>query len=368
MDKLISLETTLSVNGVHFSGEHHFTFVNGKKYSFVKGYLGILPARFQHPLYNVKRDQTGCYLIREIQEGKTYAGSSEKIYKRISRHKEWLLGLKAHPNKVFNEIVKDRNPLDFELIIFFTNTREEAYELEQFFVNMYKETNQLINIAHDVRYAMRGHQFSEEHKNKISEANKGREVDEKARLNISLARKLSQKASLQMTSLHAEKRRRVSVRGVVYESITVACKALAMSETALRKATRDPKSDICFIDDVKSPLAGRSLSEEQRAKLSSLRKNNEAAQQQLASIRHLTQKKIVLNAVLYESITQAARETGIGESTIRRQLRENNFPKDEHGRYVVDYKYPRKKPVLNYNFKEENHEQHSFRMHGFSRC
>lgn len=344
MDKLISLETTLSVNGVHFSGEHHFTFVNGKKYSFVKGYLGILPARFQHPLYNVKRDQTGCYLIREIQEGKTYAGSSEKIYKRISRHKEWLLGLKAHPNKVFNEIVKDRNPLDFELIIFFTNTREEAYELEQFFVNMYKETNQLINIAHDVRYAMRGHQFSEEHKNKISEANKGREVDEKARLNISIARKSSEKAILQTSLLHARKRRRVSIGSTVYESITVACKALAMSETALRKATRDPKSDICFIDDVKSPLAGRSLSEEQRAKLSSLRKNNEAAQQQLASIRHLTQKKIVLNDVLYESITQAARETKIGESTIRRRLRETNFPKNQEGNYVVFYQYSRKKP------------------------
>lgn len=343
MDTIIPLSDILNINDIHYGGGCHFTFIDNIKYPFIKGYLNSSPSSYQHPLYHVKKQkQNGCYLIREIQEGKVYVGSSEETYNRVSKHK-WHIAKRYHENKVFNEIVKDRNPLDFELIIFFTNTREEAYELEQFFVNMYKETNQLINIAHDVRYAMRGHQFSEEHKNKISEANKGREVDEKARLNISIARKSSEKAILQTSLLHARKRRRVSIGSTVYESITVACKALAMSETALRKATRDPKSDICFIDDVKSPLAGRSLSEEQRAKLSSLRKNNEAAQQQLASIRHLTQKKIVLNDVLYESITQAARETKIGESTIRRRLRETNFPKNQEGNYVVFYQYSRKK-------------------------
>lgn len=344
MDNLIALNDVINLNDSHYSGGSHYTVIQNSHYSFIKGFLSTLPARFMHPLFHVKKEQCACYLIRETQDGKIYVGSSSKIYKRITRHKEWILRLRRHPNKVLSQIAENRNPSDFELIIFFTSNREEAYRLEQFFVNRYKETDQLINIAYDVRHAMRGHIFSEEHKRKISEANTGRAIGEQTRLNISSSRRNSIKAQEQLAVLHAKKRRRIQVDGVEYESVAEASSRLGISECVLYKTAAKPGSKVKFLDNVKSPLSGRTLTPEQKLKLSLLRKNNESLKNQLSTIRHLTQKKIVLNDVLYESITQAARETKIGESTIRRRLRETNFPKNQEGNYVVFYQYSRKKP------------------------
>lgn len=70
-------------------------------------------------------------------------------------------------------------------------------------------------------------------------------------------------------------------------------------------------------------------------KFSETRKSSAAAKAQLESIRELVQKKILLNGVLYPSIVEAARQTGRGESTIRRRFKMYGHC-DPNGLYVLN--------------------------------
>ena len=45
------------------------------------------------------------------------------------------------------------------MFVIFAESRGEAFDLEQIFVSHFKDSGLLLNIAYDVRYAMRGHVF-----------------------------------------------------------------------------------------------------------------------------------------------------------------------------------------------------------------
>jgi hypothetical protein len=160
---------------------------------------------------------------------------------------------------------------------------------------------------------------------------------------MSQTRKTSEKALEQMAQVHARKRRRVMIEGTVYASLTEAGNCLGVSETVIRKMVKRHSAQSQFLDGEKSALVGRSLSDDSKHKLSLFRKNDQAAKDQLSSIRHLTQKKILLNGVLYDSITAAVKQTGLSEPTIHRELKKIDRAM-VGGVYVLNYVRSRKKP------------------------
>lgn len=335
MKQFISLDDVLKFNDTYFVGDCFYTFANKKQYPFIKGMLEYSPRKFQHPLYNVKKDHTATYIVREMYSGNVYVGSSEKVYDRIARHK-WHILRKQHSNSKFTELLQQTHIKNFDLIVIFTETREEAYDLEQYFVNMYKDTGLLINIAEDVRLPMRGCKLTEEHRQKISEANTGKIMSEEAKQKISYSRQSSEKAQLQIHEMISRKRRRILVNGIEYESLTQASQLSGMSLAMLRSALADNDPKVIWLSNNESPIKGRVLSEEHRRNLSISRKNNPKAKQQLESIRELTRRKIILNGVLYNSVLEASKAVGIGECTIHRKLREHK-DKFKDGPYVLDY-------------------------------
>lgn len=339
MKHFVSLDEVLKFNNAYYVGGCFYTnvvFSNiEKQYSFIKGMVEYSPRKFQHPLYSVKKDQSAAYIIREMCSGNVYVGSSEKVYTRVCKHK-WHIQRKQHDNSKFTELLQQTHIKNFDLIVIFTDTREEAYDLEQYFVNMYKDTGLLINIANDVRFAMRGRVLTDEHREKIREANTGKIMSDEARQKIALSRKQSVKAITQLQEMLNRKKRRISVNGVEYESLTQASEFSGMTLSMLRSALDENDPNVKWLSDNESPIKGRSLSEEHRRNLSMSRKNNPKAKQQLESIRELTRRKIILNGVLYNSVLEASKAVGIGECTIHRKLREHK-DKFKDGPYVLDY-------------------------------
>jgi group I intron endonuclease len=276
------------------------------------------------------------YLIRELINGKIYIGSSGKIYKRISRHKQDL-NLKFHPNSNFNKLLKETNIKNFELIVIFTDTREEAYDLEQLFVDKYKDTNLLLNTAHDVRFARLGAKNSEEHIQRMREFMSGRKASEQTRKLQSDFHKTNTRAIEQHKEIIEAKRRKISVYGTVYESITEAGNLSPYSHSFIRRRVRkndDP--NIYYLTDNVSPLLGRAISEEKKKALSEFRKNNLDAIEQFKLAREANKKKILLDGVLYSSVLEAVKQTGISEHAIHKQLKRTGG-KDCGDVYILNY-------------------------------
>ena len=94
-----------------------------------------------------------------------------------------------------------------------------------------------------------------------------------------------------------------------------------------------------WLADNASPLVGRTQTETHRQKLSAFRKTNAQAQAQFAAAAQKTQKKILLNGTLYDSVTAAVNATGISESAIHQNLNKQGA-RTEDGPYVLNYTKP----------------------------
>lgn len=343
MKQNIELDFILQFNNHHYSGDVFYCNINGKDYNFVKGYLTYNPRKYENSNYNVKNNNCGTYLIRELNTGKLYVGSSGRVYKRISRHKEFIISGK-HDNSNFDNLLKTTNIKDYELIVFFTANREEAYSLEQYFVDKYQDTGFLINIANDVKLARLGSKNTPEHNKIIGEYSKNRIYSDEDRKNISNIRKTNLKSIEQFKKVLNSKKIKISVFGVEYESITEAGLESPYSESYLRRQIKKGSKDIFYLSDNQSPLKGRNISLDKRQLLSDIRKTNPKLIAQFNSIRELTKKKIRLNGVLYNSVGQASKENGISESVIFRKLRESKN-KEVNGIYFLDYVKPQTKKI-----------------------
>lgn len=345
MKQYIDLDSILQFNNNHYSGDVFYCNIEGKDYNFIKGFLSYNPRKYGNNNYTVKNNNCGTYLIRELNTGKLYIGSSGRVYKRISRHKEFIVSRK-HDNSNFNDLLKTTNIKDYELIVFFTSNREEAYLLEQYFVDKYKDTGYLLNIANDVKLARLGAKNTTEHNRILSECSKNRVYTDKDRTKISNIRKTNLKSIEQFKKILDAKKVKVSVNGVEYESITEAGIKSPYSESSIRrKLSRGGDDKIFHLTTKESPLKGRTIPDWHKRRLSEIRKSNPVFIHQLNSAKELTKKKIQLNEKMYSSITEAVKATGFSESVIHRKLRET-ADKQNKEFYVLEYKKPQLKKVM----------------------
>ena len=351
MKKLIELDQLLQFNNEHYFGNVHYCSINGKEYNFIKGYLTYNPRKFENSLYGLNVISSATYLIRELNTGDTYVGSSGKIYNRLSKQKA-MINEKNHSNANFNKLLEITNVKNFELIVFFTSDREEAFSLEQYFVDRFLNTNFLLNIAKDVKFYVSpnfnriGAKNSPEQIKLLADLARNRIFTDEDRMKISISRKSNQKTIDQFTKVLESKRRRISVDGVEYESLTEAGINSPYSESSLRRTlSRGDNENILYLSDNESPLKGRSLPDWHKQRLSEVRKTNSAFIDQLNSIRDLTKKKIQINGTMYDSITEAAKLTGISESVIYRKLKETN-DKQNNEFYILNYVKPQLRKLM----------------------
>lgn len=130
------------------------------------------------------------YTITSVSTGKTYVGSTGCIYYRLRSH-IGNLRRNVHPNRSLQAAYNRDSNLKFHFIL--TDTREQAYDLEQEMMDKYRSQGLLFNRATDARYSGKAHKHtpeaiekiriassqrrhSEYSKKLIGEASKGRSV------------------------------------------------------------------------------------------------------------------------------------------------------------------------------------------------
>lgn len=120
-----------------------------------------------------KQKQPGVYTITFLNYNKVYVGSTGDLYSRYLAHL-WHLNNNRHWNKHLQNVFNK----DPEIKFFFlpTETREQAYEVEQELIDNYKPTGLLFNIATDARNSGISYQHTEEAKKKIGDSHRGRKL------------------------------------------------------------------------------------------------------------------------------------------------------------------------------------------------
>lgn len=86
----------------------------------------------------------GAYILTDSRTGKFYVGSSGDVRKRIERHCRDLRNNQHHCGPL--QFLWNKNGRLIETI-FHTFTREEAYLLEQDFIDRFKDSDKLLNIG-----------------------------------------------------------------------------------------------------------------------------------------------------------------------------------------------------------------------------
>lgn len=90
----------------------------------------------------------GVYLIKHLKSKKFYVGSTVDLQSRVIRHKTDLTRDK-HPNHFLQKAYNADRRVEYYLYI--TETRDEAYDLEQEFLDKFHASGEIFNIATDAR-------------------------------------------------------------------------------------------------------------------------------------------------------------------------------------------------------------------------
>ena len=112
----------------------------------------------------------GIYVITNMVSGKVYIGSTTDVRIRRKQH-IWALRKGNHDNSHLQRSWNKYGEDTFEFgILEYIGSLEELVKAEQFWMDIYREEGtELYNFGTAADNAMRGHNFSEEHRRKIGE-------------------------------------------------------------------------------------------------------------------------------------------------------------------------------------------------------
>lgn len=306
----------------------------------------------------IAKQDIGTYLLHNKETGHAYVGSGI-LRKRHNDH-FWLLKNNEHYNpKLQNAFNKNPN---FDFIPIVTDDREIARDLEQSIINEYHSNPLLLNISIDARYCNNGLPMSDEHKEKISQALKGRQPSPqaisaaiKAHKGIPLATETKEKLRLANLgkTLSDETRQKMSASrtGIPHsnewnENIRQALKgkkpsdhtisaAIAANKNRIRSEEEIQKRSNTQKERMQNPeikqktiqaLIGRPVSIETRKKLSESNRGQTRSVESVERARLNRQKPIIVNNKTYSFLDDAVEDLGISKSTLIRRLDSNDFP------------------------------------------
>lgn len=186
------------------------------------------------------RKESGVYTLTVQKTGQVYVGSTTDIHRRMIQHSH---GFRhgTHSNANLREAVSSGG----DVILDFTpvdGSLEEIRSAEEDAIKHHLEAGNLLNVSLKPDCPMYGARHSDESKQKIAEANKGKVVSEETKI----------RRSQSMVGVkHTEMRRRnvsdaktkysIEVDGVVYKNAEEAAKALGLkSKGAVRNRCLSP--------------------------------------------------------------------------------------------------------------------------------
>jgi group I intron endonuclease len=168
-----------------------------------------------------KRGTSGVYAICNSENGKVYIGSSVNMYNRWYSHRGKLL-IGTHPNKYLQNAYF-KNPESLECVVVEeTKSRADLFVKEQMWIDFYRAHDRMFGYNHQPKAGKSnlGLSPSEETKQKLRDANKGRILGEWTKdrcLNISKA--LKGRPSPHIGKIHSDKtRKRMSEGRIRYFS------------------------------------------------------------------------------------------------------------------------------------------------------
>lgn len=233
----------------------------------------------------MENKQCGAYILTHVDTGIFYVGSTGDFVSRKGDHYH-LLRHDKHHSRILQQVYNDNQNISFQF--FPTETREDAYDLEQKLLDDNSRNNRMSNIAINSRLATKGLYMSPEQKAKISTAGLGRKHTEETKQKISEAHigictdanreHLRQLAESQSgVPLSAEHRANISAGGLGRkfspehkDNIALALKGKKKSPTAIAnnaKARLGFKQSPEAIEKIKLASTGRFVSQATRDKI-----------------------------------------------------------------------------------------------------
>lgn len=128
---------------------------------------------------------SGVYIITNTVNGNRYIGSSIDIHRRWWQHRSQLCK-GTHGNQILQRAWDKYGESSFEFSILLLCSETDTLLNEQQCLDTFHPE---YNICISVTASMLGRKFSEEHRHKIGEANKGRVMSDEQKLKLSEAHK-----------------------------------------------------------------------------------------------------------------------------------------------------------------------------------
>lgn len=193
----------------------------------------------------MEEKECGAYVITHMESGKRYIGSTSDLRARKTVHMAYL-NTGTHVNQALQEAFNSDPDLEFRF--YPTETREEAYDIEQLLLDRNHGKPDCLNIASNARLPWLGRKHTEETKAKMSETASQRpdlSDEEKQRLRIlRVGIPHSDEVRSRMSESHKGKpspaARPVMVNGVLYRSGLEAARMLGMPASTVKKKLNDP--------------------------------------------------------------------------------------------------------------------------------
>jgi predicted GIY-YIG superfamily endonuclease len=185
--------------------------------------------QFTSPLNRTSTlQQPGAYVIIHKTSKRFYIGSTSDLYGRKLTH-ESELRRGVHPNHRLQRAY-DSDP-NLLFLIYPTDDREEAYRQEQELLDRYFPQNMTFNIAKDAKVSLpgMGAVFTEEHRQRISQARMGITLSAETRAKVSQTKR--------------SKSRKLSIGGVIYDGMMYAVESLGITYATIywRLNSREPQ-------------------------------------------------------------------------------------------------------------------------------
>lgn len=183
----------------------------------------------------------GFYILVHEETKKIYAGSTNDLYSRESKHRGMLQNNK-HSNKILQETYNNSINKEVTFLSLNTETREEAFELEQSLINGFIESGLLFNISKDAKNPNKGLNHSDETISKMSQTKLGKVFTDEHKQNLSISHLGKPVTNTQLKSLDLGKFARmkpVVIDNVQYESVREAAKELKLHEETARRRFKD---------------------------------------------------------------------------------------------------------------------------------
>lgn len=185
----------------------------------------------------MSRLHVGAYLLIHVKSGRIYVGSGRDVWERRSHHIGQLQRGRHH-NAELQRLYDEDDELNFEPTL--TADREAAYDLEQDFLNQAFAKGIALNGSRHARATGTGRVHTAEERALRSQLMRGRFFSEDHRQRLSVALKGKAKSPEHIANNARARHRPVVVDGVMYESVSDCAEKLGVPiPTVSRRVNSD---------------------------------------------------------------------------------------------------------------------------------